>query len=85
MNASRSLHSLTFNRPQRRRCPRRLGVCVADRPTRPKYPIVELEAPEVGGARTLEPIVLISVSRCGGTFRRDLIWKKCPEKIQPES
>lgn len=77
MNASRSLHSLTFNRPQRRRCPRRLGVCAADRPTRPKYLIVELETPEVGGARTQEPIVSVFVSRDGGrnAFRRGLSGK----------
>lgn len=76
MNASRSLHSLTFNRPQRCRCPGRLGVCVADRPTRPKCLIIELETPEVGGATTQEPIVSVFITNHGGALRRSLSWKK---------
>lgn len=82
MNASRSLHSLTFNRPQRRRCPRRLGVCAADRPTQPKYLIVELETPEVGGANHFCARLMQRWQRCLQTRPR---WEKRPEKIQPES
>lgn len=44
---------------------------------RPKYLIVELETPEVGGARTQEPIVSVFVSHDGGrnAFRRGLSGK----------